>query len=78
MSPFAAGAQRGKADEKKAPSRLVVDEAGVGAPDASLWPAAAQPICVVGDSQMRNLANALASAHGVAAPGAHVRAMGLV
>ena len=58
-------AARRRPDEKDLPSRLAVDEAG-RVPNASLWPASAQPICVVGDSHMRNLANALVAAHGVA------------
>ena len=57
--------RRRQPNEKDLPSRLVVDESG-RVPNASLWPAGAQPICVVGDSQMRNLANALVAAHGVA------------
>ena len=57
--------RRRQPNEKDLPSRLVVDESG-RVPNASLWPAGAQPICVVGDSQMRNLANALVVAHGVA------------
>ena len=58
-------AARKRQNEKDLPSRLVMDEAG-RVPNASLWPAGAQPICIVGDSQMRNLANALVVAHGEA------------
>ena len=59
-------AARRRRNEKDLPgSRLAVDEAG-SVPNASLWLTSAHPICVVGDSQMRNLANALVVAHGVA------------